>query len=82
LTQKNYLSSKHRRKNEFKMCVIEAASAGTETNRITAELAVCFETKVNEISVPGKGGEFLLSYANTKKEIFLTWKCQKHTKHF
>jgi len=52
------------------MCVKEAGSAGTETNRITAELAVCFETKANEISVSGKGGELRLSYPNTKKEIF------------
>jgi len=54
------------------MCVKGAGSAGTETNRITTELALCFETKANEISDPGKGGEFLLSYPNTKKEIFLT----------
>jgi hypothetical protein len=33
---------------------------------------VCFETKANEISVPGKSGEFILSYPNSKKEIFVT----------
>jgi hypothetical protein len=41
-------------------------------NRIKAELVVCFETKANEISVPGQGGEFLLCYPNSKKEIFVT----------
>jgi hypothetical protein len=54
------------------MSVKEAGSTGTETNGIRAELVVCFETKANEISVPGKGGEFILSYPNSKKEIFVT----------
>ena len=54
------------------MSVKDAGSTFTETNKIRVELVVCFETKANEISVPGKGGVFLLFYSNSKKDIFVT----------
>jgi hypothetical protein len=44
---------------------------------------VCFETKANEISVPGKGGEFLLSYPNSKnKRVLFNLKMSEAYKAF
>jgi hypothetical protein len=46
------------------------------------ELAVCFETKANKISVPLKGGEFLLSYPNYKKRDLFYLKMSEAYKAF
>jgi hypothetical protein len=64
------------------MSVKDAGSTFTETNRIRAELVVCFETKTNEISVPGKGGVFLLSYPNSKKRYLCNLKMSEAYKAF
>lgn len=51
-------------------------------NRIKAELVIGLETKANEISVPGKRGEFLLGYPNSKKRGLCNLKMSEAYKAF